>query len=329
MRTPRVRPSQNIMRVSATVPEASRLPLTIISGEPGAGKTTLLGQLVRQDHDEGLAVILDALEPLNLDARVVARAAGSYAELTNGTRCFALAGELSAELAELRMILAPATHVVLEAHGTESLRRVAGYGYMPGYRPDGIIIVMEAEALYDGLQDDVRRHQLSTVLHTADILIINKLDALDREHRAAPRRWLDDVFPSLRVLETSHGQVAGSLLLGVSPAAARRDARAVPGNWDPTTYRATTRTRAARGAELAERCRLWRIESEIPISAPRFRNWVSLLPQSVIRGTGDVLIEEDQGHRYRFHMIGHRWQLQRGEPWGSAPPETQLSIVGL
>lgn len=318
------------MRVSATVPEASRLPLTIISGEPGAGKTTLLGQLVRQERDDALAVILDALEPLGLDAQVVARAGGTYAELTNGTRCYALAGELSAELAELRMNLAPATHVVLEAHGTESLRRVAGYGYMPGYRPDGIIIVLEARALHDGLQDDARRQQLETALHTADILIINKVDALEREHRTAPRRWLDDIFPSLRVLETCHGQVAGSLLLGVSPAAARRDARAVPGNWEPSTYRTTGRQRQNGVSESGEpRCRLWRIETETPIAAPRFRSWVGLLPHSVIRGTGDVLVQEDPAHRYRFHMIGHRWQLQRGEPWGIAAPETQLSLVGV
>jgi G3E family GTPase len=318
------------MRVSATVPEASRLPLTIISGEPGAGKTTLLGQLVRQEHDEGLAVILDALEPLHLDARVVARTAGPYTELTNGTRCYALAGELSAELAELRTILAPATHVVLEARGTESLRRIAGYGYMPGYRPDGIIIVMEARALHEGLQDDVKRSQLSSALHAADILIINKVDELEREHRAAPRRWLDDAFPTLRVLETCHGQVAGSLLLGVSPAAARRDARAVPGNWDPVTYHASSRQRQPRASESAEpRCRLWRIETETSIAAQRFRNWVALLPHTVIRGTGNVLIQEDPGHRYHFHMIGHRWQLQRGEPWGHVAPETQLSLVGL
>ena len=318
------------MRVSASVPESSRLPLTIISGEPGAGKTTLLGQLVLQEHDEGLAVILETLEPLHLDARIVAHTAGPYAELTNGARCYALAGDLSAELCELRSRLAPATHVVLEAPGTASPRRVAGYSYMPGYRPDGIIVVADARGLHDGLHDAAGRHHLASVLQVADILIINKLDALERDNRAGPHRWLDEAFPSLRVLETSHGRVPASLLLGVSPAAARRDARAVPGNWDPTTYGVTGRRRHPRGSEFLEpRCRLWRIETETPIAAQRFRNWVSLLPHSVVRGTGDVLIQEDPAQRYRFHMIGHRWQLLRSEPWGSIAPETQLSIVGM
>ena len=33
--------------------------------------------------------------------------------------------------------------------------------------------------------------------------------------------------------------------------------------------------------------------------------------------------------RYHFNMIGHRWQLQREQPWGHTAPETQLTLVGM
>jgi G3E family GTPase len=286
------------MRVPTAVPEMPRLPLTIIGGDSGAGKTTLLGQLLEQEHDGGVAVMLDV-------------------------------GDLSAELAELRLRLGETAHVLIEARSDSSLRRVAGYGYMPGYRLDGIIVVMDARDIHDRLADAELRTRMTSQLHNADILIINKLDVVEHGKRTLHRAWLDEELPRLRVIETSQGRVAGSLLLGVSPEVARQDALAVPGNWE-TTYRVPRRNRPQRSADAAEpRCRVWSIETAEPIAAQRFRSWISMLPRTVVRGTGDVLIEEDPRLRYHFNMIGHRWQLQREQPWGHTAPETQLTLVGM
>ena len=318
------------MRVPTAVPEMPRLPLTIVGGEPGSGKTTLLGRLARQEHPDGIAVVLDNLDDLRLDPSEIASVDGPYVTLTNGAVCCVFGGDMSAELAELRPRLRSTTHVLVEARGDTSLRRVAGYGYMPGYRLDGIIVVMSARDVNDRLQSVTRRHDLAIALHNADILVINRLDEADHAKDAQRQAWLDEELPKLRVIETVHGRVNGSLLLGVSPDVARRDARAVPGNWETTTYRAPTRRRLAAASDAAEpRYRLWRIETNEPIAAQRFRSWISLLPRTVVRGSGDVLIQEDPGLRYHFQMIGHRWQLHRQTPWGSDAPETQLTLVGM
>ncbi|MFL5606555.1 MAG: GTP-binding protein [Gemmatimonadaceae bacterium] len=275
-----------------------RLPLTIVGGDAGAGKTTLLGQLQGQEHVVGVATLLDV-------------------------------GDLSADLAELRPRLDASAHVLIEARGDSSLRRVAGYGYMPGYRLDGIIVVMNARDIHDRLPDGALRGHMTTHLRDADILIINKLDVVESGKRTLHHAWLDDELPRLRVIETCQGKVAGSLLLGVSPDVARQDARAVPGNWE-TTYRPPRRNRLMRRTEPEEpRCRVWSIQTPEPIAAQRFRTWISLLPRTVVRGRGDVLIEEDPQLRYQFNMIGHRWHLQRERPWGSTAPETQLTLVGM
>jgi G3E family GTPase len=286
-----------LMRVSTAVPELTRLPLTIIGGEAGAGKTTLLGQLLSQENVEGVAVVLDGVEP-------------------------------SAELAQLRPRLSDTTHVLIEARGDSSLRRVAGYGYMPGYRLDGIIVVINAQEMHDRLADPERRRRMTTQLREADILVINKLDVVDAGRRALHHAWLDEELPRLRVIETSHGKVASLLLLGVSPEVARMDARAVPGTWE-TIYPAARRARSVRATATEPRCRVWSIETARPISAQRFRSWISQLPRTLVRCRGDVLIEEDPQLRYQFHMIGHRWHLQREQPWGDVAPQTQLTLVGM
>jgi len=318
------------MRVPTVVPEMPRLPLTIIGGEPGAGKTTLLGQLLAQEHASEIAIVLDSLAPLGIDASRLARVDGPYVTLTNGAICCELTGDLSAELAELRRRLCDTAHVLIEARGDASLRRVAGYGYMPGYRLDGIIVVMNARDIHDRMANAALRRRMTADLQAADLLVVNKLDGVEHGTRALTRAWLDEDLPRLRVIETSQGRVAESLLLGVSPDVARHDARAVPGNWEATTYRTVARKRQPRSTEPTEpMCRIWRIETDEPIAAQRFRSWLSLLPHTVVRGSGNVLIEEDPRLRYHFHMIGHRWQLQREQPWGQAAPETQLTLVGM
>jgi G3E family GTPase len=287
------------MRVSAVVPDVARLPLTVVGGDTGAGKTTLLGQLQGQEHVGDVAIVRDAL-----------------------------AGDLSAELAELRPRLDQSAHVLIEARADSSLRRIAGYGYMPGYRLDGIIVVMNVQDIHERQADAELRARMTTQLRNADILIVNKLDLVEPAKRALHHEWLDAELPRLRVIETSQGRVAGSLLLGVSAEVARRDARTVPANWE-TTYLAPRRAHLHSATETAEpHYRVWSIETARPIGAQRFRTWVSLLPRTVVRGDGDVFIEEDPQHRYQFHMIGLRWQLQRERPWDSAP-ETQLTLVGM
>jgi G3E family GTPase len=200
---------------------------------------------------------------------------------------------------------------------------------MPGYRPDGIIMVMSARAIHDRVAHATLRRRMTTELQAADLLVVNKTDEAEHGNRTVTQAWLDEELPRLRVIETCQGRVSDSLLLGVSPDVARRDARAVPGNWETTTYRTAARKRQRRGSPATEpQCRVWSIETSQPISARRFRSWIALLPRTVVRGTGDVLIEEDPGLRYQWHMMGHRWELEREQPWGQSAPETQLTLVG-
>jgi G3E family GTPase len=290
----------------------------------------MLGQLLSQERAGEVALVLDSIEKLALDDSRVASVDGPFVTLTNGATCCALTGDLSAELAELRLRLGERAHVLIEAQGDASLRRVAGYGYMPGYRPDGIVMVMSARAIHDRVAHPTQRRRMTTELQAADLLVVNKADEAEHGHRTTTQAWLDEELPRLRVIETCQGRVADSLLLGVSSDVARRDARAVPGNWETTTYRTAGRKRQRRASPAAEpECRLWRIETSQPISARRFRSWIALLPRTVVRGTGDVLIEEDPGLRYQWHMIGHRWELEREQPWGQSAPETQLTLVGM
>ena len=317
------------MRVTTAVPEMTRLPLTIIGGEPGSGKSTMLRQLLTQERAGDVAVVVDSTAQLELDPSMLMKVDGACVTLTNGAMCCALSGDMSAELAELRRGLSDSAHLLIEAPGDASLRRLAGYGYMPGYRLDGVIVVVNAREVHDRIVNVATRQRATSDLQVADLLVLNMLDEVDGMDRLRIQGWLEEDLPRLRVIESSRGRVADSLLLGVTPEAARRDARAVPGDWEPSTYRPVARRRHSPNADPFEaRARVWRLETTTPIAAQRFRSWLSQLPRTVVRGSGDVLIQEDPGHRYEFHMIGHRWHLERERPWADDTPGTHLTLVG-
>jgi hypothetical protein len=123
-------------------------------------------------------------------------------------------------------------------------------------------------------------------------------------------------------------QVAPSLVLG---APKRADSRAVVAEWSMDympVRRQRTGPRVSRAPD-AERCRSWCLIKDMPIDRHEFRIWVQRLPSTVLSGRGVVHLRDDPYHRHFFHLMGPRWRLERGRPWGRDTPATRLRLAGL
>lgn len=93
---------------SAGPPSSARpIPITVLGGFLGSGKTTLLQQLLENNQGLRIAVIVNDVASVNIDAKLVSAqqrqtsGAAGLVELQNGCACCSLSEELLASVSEL------------------------------------------------------------------------------------------------------------------------------------------------------------------------------------------------------------------------------------
>lgn len=156
--------------------------MTVLGGWLGAGKTTVLNRMLAH-ATERIAVVVNDIGEINVDAALIAGADDEVVELTNGCVCCSIGESLALTLRELTLRAPAPDRIVIEASGVADPVQVAAYGDRRRVPLDAIISLADAGTFERRAGLDPYGSLVRAQVAGADLVVATKLDLLDAEAR--------------------------------------------------------------------------------------------------------------------------------------------------
>ena len=327
-------------------------PVTVLSGMLGAGKTTTLNHILAESGDRELAVLVNDMGEVNVDADLVAESSDisdeeeELVELDDGCICCELRGDLLeavdrlTEAGDFDAIVVESTGVAEPLPVAQTLTmgfdqsdldptefyEETGIEPLSGCHLDTTVTVVDAHQFHEAMQSDEVLDDDGTEKHLGDLLVeqvefcdvllLNKCDLVDDATLEEIEATLEVLQPRAEILRTTHGRVDVDDIVETE----RFDfeeARASAG-WMQELQQ------PHESAEEEHGVTSFVFEADRPFHPGRFAELLDSFPDEVVRSKGHFWLAGREDNAIMLHVAGQSVRVAPAGRWvASLPPEEQ------
>lgn len=322
--------------------------ITLLTGYLGAGKTTLLNHILKNQEGYKVAVIVNDIGEVNVDATLISRT-GKVSEnennlipLTNGCICCTLKNDLSNQIGDLAES-GNFDYILIEASGicepipiaqtisgicTEITEDGGPKTYL-----DGILAVVDVarlaaefhcgEALLrkkDEIAEDDIENLLIQQIEFCTRIILNKTDTVTKEQLDQVKTVIRKLQTQAPMMEASYGDVPLNKLLNIKSFDFRK--ASLSAGWIHALENPEDETESEEygiSSFVYERRR--------PFLKDKLWEFSKHWPENVIRTKGVLWYEEDPDMSMMFEQAGHLVQESEGGRWIAASTKGQIRMA--
>ncbi|MBQ5642061.1 MAG: GTP-binding protein [Ruminococcus sp.] len=217
------------------------VPVSLLTGYLGAGKTTVLNHILANQKGYKVAVIVNDIGEVNIDASLIAKGGAvtqkddNLVPLQNGCICCTLKVDLMKQIIELARskrfdyILIEASGIcepgpiagsICMLDGTQKQANLPAVAYL-----DSITTIVDAKRMADEfgsgktlLNDDLDEEDIENLLiqqiEYCTTIILNKVDLVTPEEKKAVLEVIKALQPEAKIIETNYGKINVEDVLG-------------------------------------------------------------------------------------------------------------------
>jgi G3E family GTPase len=324
--------------------DSAQTAVTILSGGLGAGKTTVLNHLLTSAEAREIAVLVNDMGALNVDADLLrdqdglSAAAGEVTELSNGCICCELRDDL--ETAVIKLAREHSfEYLMVEPSGISEPMPVAklftgGSPAAARYSLSGVVTVIDtarfAEMYLDTdtstshvTQREKGDRPLTQVLieqvESADVIILNKTDLLDQQSIERLQELLTHLHPEASQIMTQYGAVKPDQVLNITQTQGKPA-------WTDAIESHTQREHNHEHRTDAINLNSSMYRRRRPFHPTRLTDVLTSLPSDIVRSKGYLWVASRNETQILYNQAGRTATVKSVGPWIASLPEVDQTL---